>query len=32
VSPVMVTDTIDFSDMKTGDEVILREYYRRRKD
>ena len=27
--PVMVTDTIDFSDMKSGDEVILREYYRR---
>lgn len=30
--PVIVTDTIDFSDMKTGDEVILREYYRRRED
>jgi hypothetical protein len=30
--PVMVTDTIEFSDMKTGDEVILREYYRRRED
>lgn len=30
--PVIVTDTIDFSDMKTGDEVILREYYRQRED
>jgi hypothetical protein len=27
--PIIVTDSIDFSDMKTGDEVILREYYRR---
>lgn len=30
--PVIVTDAIDFSDMKTGDEVILREYCRRRED
>jgi hypothetical protein len=30
--PVIVTDAIDFSDMKTGDEVILREYYRGRED
>lgn len=30
--PVIVTDAIDFSDMKTGDEVIIREYYRRRED
>src|SRR6266536_5894327 len=26
--PVIVTDSIDFSDMKTGDDVIIREYYR----
>ena len=30
--PVMVTDDISFSDMKTGDAVILREYYSRRED
>ena len=30
--PVIVTDTIDFSDMKTGDEVIIREYYKGRAD
>ena len=30
--PVIVTDSIDFSDMKTGDDVIIREYYRRRDD
>jgi hypothetical protein len=30
--PVMVTDTVDFSDIKTGDDVIIREYYRRRED
>src|SRR5215467_2909373 len=30
--PVMVTDDISFSDVKTGDAVILREYYRRRED
>jgi hypothetical protein len=28
--PVIVTDTVDFSDMKTGDDVIIREYYKRR--
>jgi hypothetical protein len=27
--PVIVTDTVDFSDMKTGDDVIIREYYQR---
>jgi hypothetical protein len=32
VTPVMVTDIVDFSDMKTGDDVIIREYYRRRED
>ena len=30
--PVMVTDDISFSDVKTGDAAILREYYRRRED
>jgi hypothetical protein len=30
--PVMVTDSIEFSDMKTGDDVIIREYYRRADD
>jgi hypothetical protein len=30
--PVIVTDTVDFPDMKTGDEIIIREYYRRRDD
>ena len=30
--PVIVTDSIDLSDMKTGDDVIIREYYRRRED
>ena len=29
-SPTIVTDSIDFSDMKTGDDVIIREYFRRR--
>ena len=29
-SPAIVTDFVDFSDMKTGDDVIIREYYRRR--
>jgi hypothetical protein len=28
--PVIVTDSIDFSDMKTGDDVIVREYYKPR--
>jgi hypothetical protein len=32
VTPVMVMDIVDFSDMKTGDDVIIREYYRRRED
>jgi hypothetical protein len=27
--PIIVTDTVDFSDMKTGDDVIIREYYQR---
>jgi hypothetical protein len=31
-SPAIVTDFVDFSDMKTGDDVIIREYYRRRDD
>jgi len=31
-SPAIVTDFVDFSDMKTGDDVIIREYYRRRED
>src|SRR5467141_5215296 len=29
-SPTIVTDFVDFSDMKTGDDVIIREYYHRR--
>ena len=28
--PQIVTDIVDFSDMKTGDEVSIREYYKRR--
>src|SRR6266849_2879488 len=31
-SPAIVTDFVDFSDMKTGDDVIIREYYHRRDD
>src|SRR5258708_21871127 len=31
-SPTIVTDIVDFSDMKTGDDVIIREYYKRRRD
>ncbi len=31
-SPTIVTDFVDFSDMKTGDDVIIREYYHRRDD
>jgi hypothetical protein len=27
--PAIVTDIVDFSDMKTGDNVIIREYYKR---
>jgi len=29
-SPTIVTNVVDFSDVKTGDTVIIREYYRRR--
>jgi hypothetical protein len=29
-SPQIETEGIEFSDMSTGDDVILREYYRRR--
>src|SRR5206468_8965741 len=28
-SPTIVTNVVDFSDVKTGDSVIIREYYRR---
>jgi hypothetical protein len=28
-SPCVVLDTVDFSDMSTGDEVILKHYYQR---
>lgn len=31
-SPQIVTEGIEFSDMKTGDDVILKEYYRRQDD
>jgi hypothetical protein len=31
-SSVNLTDVVDFSDRKTGDEVIIREYYKRRKN
>jgi hypothetical protein len=31
-SPAIVTDFVDFSDMRTGDDVIIREYYHRRDD
>ena len=27
--PIILTDVIDFSDMKTGDQEIIHEYYRR---
>jgi hypothetical protein len=30
--PVIVTDIVDFSDLKTGDDVIIREYYQRREE
>lgn len=30
--PMIVIDMVDFSDMKTGDDVIIREYYQRRED
>jgi hypothetical protein len=29
-SPMIVTDIVDFSDLKTGNDVIIREYYKRR--
>jgi hypothetical protein len=29
-SMTIATDIVDFSDMKTGDDVIIREYYKRR--
>jgi hypothetical protein len=28
-SPFVVLDTVDFSDMSTGDDVILKQYYQR---
>lgn len=31
-SPKIVTDIVDFSDRKTGDSIIIREYYKRRED
>jgi len=31
-SPAIVTNVVDFSDMKTGNDVIIREYYKRRED
>ena len=31
-SPSIVTERIEFSDMSSGDDVIIREYYRRRDD
>ena len=31
-SPTIVTNAVDFSDVKTGDDVIIREYYRRREE
>lgn len=31
-SAAIVTNIVDFSDMKTGDDVIIREYYKRRED
>lgn len=29
-SPCILLDTVDFSDMSTGDSVILKEYYQRK--
>lgn len=29
-SPCVILDTVDFSDMSTGDDVILKEYYQRK--
>jgi hypothetical protein len=31
-SPKIVTDIVDFSDRKTGEDIIIRQYYRRRDD
>lgn len=31
-SPGIVTNIVDFSDMKTGNDEIIREYYNRRED
>src|SRR5213080_1362275 len=31
-SPTIVTNVVDFSDVKTGDSVIIREYSRRREE
>ena len=31
-SPAIVTNIVDFSDMKTGNNLIIREYFKRRKD
>src|SRR5271155_1120272 len=31
-SPKILTDIVDFSDRKTGDDIIIREYYKRSKD
>lgn len=28
-SPMIVTNIVDFSDMKTGNDEIIREYYKR---
>jgi hypothetical protein len=28
-SPCVVLDTVDFSDMSTGDDVVLKQYYQR---
>lgn len=30
--PTIHTDIVDFSDMSTGNDVIIREYYRRREN
>ena len=30
--PTIVTNIVDFSDMKTGNDEIIREYYKRRED
>jgi hypothetical protein len=30
--PVIVTDTVELSDMRTGDEIVVRRYYTRPQD